>query len=218
MWKYYFFDFNFTIADTTDDIVAAVNATFKNMGLKACSENDIINTIGLSLKDAYITLQADFSDEHIACFCKEIQTRTIQVGQKAYIYQGVKELFQWLHFHNYKIGIVTSNDIKVVKKLLEMNESYPYVDVVIDGNSVPFTKPNPAPILHAMNLVGADHSESVFIGDCLIDARAAKKANIDFVAVLTGWESKKRFLDFGISNTRIFDDIREFYKELSHID
>ena len=215
IWKYFFFDFNFTIADTKDDIVSAFNATFRNMGLKTCSEIDIIKTIGLSLKDAYITLQADFSEKNIAYFCKEIQKKTTQLGKNSYVYNGVKELFQWLNFNHCKIGIVTSNDIEVVKELLEKNGCFSYVDIVIDGNRFPFAKPNPAPILKAMELLGANQYESVFIGDCLIDAQAATNANIDFVAVLTGWENKKSFVEYGISKNFIFDDIQCFFKKIS---
>ena len=218
MWKYFFFDFNFTIADTKEDIVSAFNSTFKEMDLKTCSENEIINTIGLSLKDAYITLQSDCSNDQIDYFCKEVQKKTIQVSQKSYLYNGVKQLFQWLHNKNNKIGIVTSNDIEVVNKILDVYECYSFVDVIVDGNNSPFTKPNPYPILHAMDIVGANHSETVFIGDCIIDAQAAKNANIDFVAVLTGWENKKRFIDFGISDNLIFDNILCFFESIYNMD
>jgi pyrophosphatase PpaX len=59
------------------------------------------------------------------------------------------------------------------------------VDVVIASDDTERHKPDPDPVLAALDRLGAEPSEAAYVGDSPFDIRAAKAAGVFAVAV--GW-------------------------------
>jgi len=66
-----------------------------------------------------------------------------------------------------------------------------YFDYIITGEDVKHGKPNPEMIIKAMKLCRTKKNDTVYVGDAPNDAIAAKRANVRFVAVLTGVMNRK---------------------------
>ncbi|HSO01715.1 MAG TPA: HAD-IA family hydrolase, partial [Gaiellaceae bacterium] len=59
-------------------------------------------------------------------------------------------------------------------------------DVVVGSDDTERHKPDPAPIVHALELLGASPDDAVYVGDSPFDIRAAKAAGVHAVAVTWG--------------------------------
>jgi phosphoglycolate phosphatase len=69
------FDFDYTLADSSEGCVECVNFAFQEMGLDRHSNEKICRTIGLSLKETFLTLSGDRDAVRVTssegCSCSE---------------------------------------------------------------------------------------------------------------------------------------------------
>jgi len=86
-----------------------------------------------------------------------------------------------------------------------------YFDHVISGDDVRRAKPDPAMIKKALRLTRRKSSEAIYVGDAPFDVKAAKRAKVKFVAVLSGVlnrkEAKRMKSDFIISDLSKIDRV-----------
>ena len=95
------------------------------------------------------------------------------------LYRGVKSLLQKLTKSGKKIGIVTSKEfwraeIIIDHFLLPSN-------ILITPEHVKYGKPNPEPILKAIEYLGTCPHETIYIGDMQSDCEAAISAEVDYI-------------------------------------
>ena len=213
MWDCILLDFDYTIVDSSAGIIECFNRSFKELGLPICTAEDIANTIGLSLSDAYTSLQQNqdktLADKFIQLFHKA--SGQIMVNS-ATMYPGVEDFFKWTREQGFMIGIVTSKDALTVNAILRKYGCENYVDVVIGEDEVTLAKPAAEPINTAIGKLHANKSSTVYIGDCLADAEAAYNAQVDFIAVLTGCTRKEEFLNCNCPVLSIYKDINAFWE------
>lgn len=98
--------------------------------------------------------------------------------------KGVVALFSSSH----------KNEIKAIINHLGWND---YFSLLLDGYDIPAPKPAPDGLIKAMKLLGVNESDSVYVGDTIYDALAARSAHIGFAGVTTGTFSKKDFNELG---------------------
>jgi phosphoglycolate phosphatase len=56
---------------------------------------------------------------------------------------------------------------------------------VVGGDSLPVKKPDPAPLLHALDLLGG--GPVIFVGDSEVDAETAQAARVPFLLFTEGY-------------------------------
>ena len=64
--------------------------------------------------------------------------------------------------------------------------SAPPLDVVVGADDTERHKPDPQPLQHALEQLGADRDDAVYVGDSPFDIRAAKGAGMHSIAVTWG--------------------------------
>ena len=64
------------------------------------------------------------------------------------------------------------------------------------GEDVQRHKPDPSVFLQVFDLLKLEPSDCIYIGDNIIDAQAAERARVDFIAVLTGVTSLEEFYKY----------------------
>jgi phosphoglycolate phosphatase len=83
-----------------------------------------------------------------------------------------------------RLGVVTTKTARYSKELLEHMEVLKYFEVLIGREDVINPKPDPEPILKALDLMGVTWHKNVFmIGDTCLDMNSAKSAGIKGIAV-----------------------------------
>ena len=83
---------------------------------------------------------------------------------------------------NYKVGIVTSafrEDVAIAQEIYPIFKKF---DVIVTWDDVAKPKPNPEPILKALELLSIPASNTIYVGDLPTDVQAAKAAGLQSVA------------------------------------
>lgn len=186
MYKAVIFDFDYTLGDTTDGIVKSVDYALEYLGYAAKSVSEIRRTIGLSLKQTFAALTDCHDNEQAERFAKLFRKKADEVmTESAVLYDCVPEILRELH-KTRKIGIVTTKFHYRIEAILRKFSVRKSVDVIIGGEDVKEEKPSPEGLLKAVDMLGLEKREVLYVGDSYIDAAAAQSAGIDFAAVLTG--------------------------------
>lgn len=86
-----------------------------------------------------------------------------------------------------RLGIVTAKRVETVRlAFATLPELERHFEVVVSSEQTERHKPDPEPILHALDELGASPEEAAYVGDSPFDIRAAKAAGTYAVAVTWG--------------------------------
>lgn len=212
MLKAVIFDFDYTLGDSTKGIVLSVNYALEQLGYKTREMDEIKKTIGLSLKATYEVLTAsdrmqkgaESLQDNSQIFAEEAENFTRFFKEKAdnvmvdntQLYQGVKEALQALKAKGYKTAIVTTKFHYRIEQILEKFEAMDLIDLIVGGEDVKAAKPSPEGLLWAIEHLGVEKEEVLYVGDSLVDAKTAQNAQVSFAAVTTGTTGKEEFSQY----------------------
>lgn len=88
------------------------------------------------------------------------------------------------------IGVLSTKFRRRIAAVLEREKMGGHFDVIVGGHDVANHKPHPEGALKAVQAFGAAAGEIIYVGDSVVDAETARRAQLPFVAVLTGVTSR----------------------------
>ena len=192
-----FFDFDFTLADSSTGVVVCMNHALSCLGLPPAPEDAIRRTIGLDLVTVLGILAGDEwkprGGEFLAHFTRKADE--VMVASTVFL-PGAGRVLRTLHGAGYRLGVVSTKYRHRVEEALERDELLRFVDVVVGSDDVPRPKPAPDGLLRAAGALGLATGDCVFVGDSEVDAKAARDAGMAFVAVLTGTTPAETFAGY----------------------
>ena len=192
-------DFDFTLTDSSPGVVACVNEALAGLGLPLASPERIHATIGLSLPH---TLQAltGITDPTIAtAFTRGFVAHADQVMHGlTLLYPWVAETVLALRAAGQRLGIVSSKYRYRIERILAEGGLASQFEVIIGGEDVPQHKPDPAGLLLALQHLNLPAPEVLYVGDHPVDAEAASRAGLPFMAVLTGVSDVPSFAPYPV--------------------
>ena len=83
-------------------------------------------------------------------------------------------------------AVITNSGRHPVDLMLESFGFMPYLSLIVTRNEMTKLKPEPDGLLRALDRLGVRASDSLYVGDSVIDIQASKKAGVKSVAVTTG--------------------------------
>ena len=101
-------------------------------------------------------------------------------------YEGVVEEIRRLKKHGKKLGVVTSKLRDGAMRGLRVSGLDDVFDIVIGCDDVTNSKPHPEPVLRAVEALGVNAAETVFVGDSRHDMESGRAARVQTAAVLWG--------------------------------
>ena len=193
------FDFDGTLADSSAAIAECVDFALHALGLPPASPQQIRQLVGLPLREMFLRLagvEREFlSDNFVRLYRKhadEIMT------DKTFLFDPVPHILPILRKCGLRLGIVSTKGRFRILPVLERENVLQHFQVIIGGEDVSAYKPDPEGLLKAVRRLACVPARSLYVGDSLIDAEAAMRANIPFVAVLSGEISKESFSSYGM--------------------
>ena len=191
------FDFDYTLGDATESIVAGFQSAFGKMGLPIPERDAIRGTVGYVLEDAYTLLSGDSTQEGKETFRPLYQSVAFPMQEAGIpLFPGTAELMQGLNKAGVQLAIVSSRRSASIWPTLEREGLLEYFSLVIGGGEVKRHKPHPEGLLLALERLGLKKEEMLFCGDTVLDAGAAQNAGVDFAAVLNGTTRAEGFEGF----------------------
>jgi len=190
------FDLDGTLIDSTDTIVGCFLHSFDELGFDFKGDiEDIKNEIGYPLDIMYATLGVP--EERIEDFVNSYKQEYRLVSEeKTTLLTGAFEAVK-LASSFARVGIVTTKTTLYTLPLLNNFEIFEYFETIIGRQEVTNPKPNPEPILKAMERMNVDNSAAIYmIGDTKLDLIAANEAGVNGVGVLCGYGKKDDLLKY----------------------
>lgn len=117
--------------------------------------------------------------------------------QRTYVFEGVKQLIDSLVERDVPWGVVTNKSMRFTGPLTKGMPLFASARAVVGGDSTPFSKPHPAPLLEAARQVGVKPIECVYVGDDVRDVQAGKAAGMATVAATYGYLGATDVNDWG---------------------
>ena len=184
-----FFDLDGTLADTAPDLVAAANQLLiaRNLPpkpyeiLRPCASAGARGLIGGAF--GIDTAHPDFiplRDEFFSNYEKALLVNSE-------IFEGVEHLLDQLDEASLPWGIVTNKSERFTNPLTELMGLRQRAVSTVSGDTTPYSKPHPEPILHAARIANIDPAKSVYVGDDIRDIVAGKAAGMKTVAAAYGY-------------------------------
>ncbi len=184
------FDLDGTLVNSATDICAAVNHVLPQIGLPDLEEDAVQRMIGDGLpKLAERALAAAGGDiSRLAQFTKDVNDYyQVHAADHTKCFPGVFETVKHLHDQGMRLGVVTNKPVAATRTILSSLGLSDFIDVVVGGDSLPVRKPDPAPVIEAIRLLGIPSESVIMVGDSAHDINAASGAGIKSVAVTYGY-------------------------------
>ena len=188
-YKGVFFDLDGTLADTAPDLVAAANQLLiaRNLApkqyevLRPCASAGARGLIGGAFgidpeHPDFIPLR----DEFFANYEKALLVNSV-------LFEGVDHLLDQLDGAKLPWGIVTNKSERFTNPLTDLMGLRQRAASTVSGDTTPYSKPHPEPILHAARIANIDPASSVYVGDDIRDIVAGKAAGMKTIAAAYGY-------------------------------
>ena len=188
------FDFDYTLGDSTDGIVACANYALEQLGLPPQSVDAVRRTVGLSLTATYTALTGDPDAEKANLFADGFRRKADEVmAASASLYDGALPFLRGLRAKGIRTAIVTTKFGYRIREILTRFDALDLVDVIVGAEDVTAVKPDPEGLQTALRQLKCAAPDALYVGDSVVDAAAAAAAGIPFVAVLTGTTEREAF-------------------------
>lgn len=191
------FDFDYTLADSTEGIFECINYALDSMGLPIACDDDIKKTIGLSLPATFRKLTDGFRPDGAEDFTHHFIKRADEVmADLSYIYDYVPETLKALKTAGFPLGIVSTKYRYRINTILKRESLNNLIDLIVGGEDVANHKPDPEGLNIALDGLKVRPNETVYIGDSPTDAQTAGNAKVPFIAVLSGVTGRDGFCKY----------------------
>ena len=191
------FDFDYTLADSSEAVVESIKYAFDNLGLCIPTDDEIKRTIGVSMGKTFEILSGKNDEVMIDGFIRFFKEKADEVAlDKTYILDGVEDVLDKLKGNGLTLGIVSTKYRYRIVDVLSRDGLSDYFDIIIGGEDVAEHKPNPEGLNAAISRLGINKEKVLYVGDSITDAETARNAGVSFAAVLTGVTPETDFTEY----------------------
>jgi pyrophosphatase PpaX len=189
------FDLDGTLVDSGAIILASFKHAARTVLARDVEEEQIAALVGGSnLHDQMRVLSPAHVDELVRVYREH--NRPLHDELEAF--EGVEELVKTLSEQGRKLGIVTAKGRQTVDLAFAVLSLERYFDAVVTADMTDHHKPDPAPVLKALELLESEPADAAFVGDSPYDIAAGKAAGVFTVAVSWGKiHPEERLLEAG---------------------
>jgi pyrophosphatase PpaX len=198
------FDLDGTLIDTNELIIKSYLHTLEKYYPGKYKREDVLPFMGPTLTEVFGKMDPDQVEEMILEY-RRFNLANHDLLVKEFI--GVAETVDTLKKKGYKMGIVTTKRHDTVLKGLRLMKLDSYFNVIIAIDHVKKEKPDPEPVLKALEQLGSKPDESIMIGDNFHDILAGKNAGTKTAGV--AWSLKGRDYLAQFEPDYIFDNMAD---------
>ncbi|MFA7270717.1 MAG: phosphoglycolate phosphatase [Sterolibacterium sp.] len=187
-------DLDGTLLDTAPDIAVAANAMLDELGLPACSVDTIRSYIGRGIPTLVkrclagrLDAAADPAAPPAAALASFRRHYAATNGRYATLYPCVIEGLRAMRDKGLRLACVTNKATDFTLPLLAGSGLASWFELVVCGDTLARSKPDPLPLLHICAQFGMPPGEVLLIGDSINDVRAARAAGCPIFCVPYGY-------------------------------
>jgi HAD superfamily hydrolase (TIGR01509 family) len=131
---------------------------------------------------------------------------------------GTRELLEAIAERGWRSVLATSAGPEELAVLRDTLDAEDLICAVTSASDTERAKPHPDIVATALQRIDADPTEAIFLGDAVWDMKAARRAGVPAVAVLSGGSARSDLEDAGAA--AVYDgplDVREHLAEFSQL-
>jgi pyrophosphatase PpaX len=177
------FDLDGTVIDSGAIILASMRHAAKEvLGVEPADEDLIAAVGGPGLEAQMHALAPDRVEELVTVY--RAHNEPLHDGLACC--PGVEDVLVRLKDEGRRLGIVTAKRRKTVELAFDQLPLEHLFETVVGGDETKHHKPDPEPLLLALERLDADADEAAYVGDAPFDVKAAKAAGLFSVSVTWG--------------------------------
>ena len=185
------FDLDGTLIHSAPDLHAAANVMLAGLGRPALTLEQVTGFIGNGvpvLVERCIAATGGGSEPMALSRFSDAYDAAPTALTRAY--PGVVGMLEHLAAAGARMAICTNKPEGPTRRILSDLGLERYFEAIVGGDSLPVRKPDPAPLLHAIEALGAELSETLYIGDSETDAETARRARCAFWLFTQGYRHR----------------------------
>jgi pyrophosphatase PpaX len=128
----------------------------------------------------------EFDEERADELVRVYREHNLAAYRAVTAFAGVEHVLAALHGEGRRLGVVTVKGRPAVDLTFELLPLGRFFATVVTGDDTDRHKPDPHPLLLALERLGADGQRAAYVGDSPFDIRAAKAAGMTSIAVAWG--------------------------------
>ncbi len=217
MEKAVIFDMDGVLFDTERLCRETWNKIAKEKNLENIDEVLTAST-GSNRQDTIVIMKKAYGEDFDAIgfmdICSQINIKRMD-EEGIPIKKGAKEILEFLKEENYKIGLASSTRKFRVLENLEKSGFKDYFQIVVGGDMIEHSKPNPDIYLLACKELGVNPAETFAIEDSPNGIRSAYRAGMKPVMVPDLLVPTEEILSMTVTCKKDLFEVIEYFKSLS---
>jgi pyrophosphatase PpaX len=183
------FDLDGTLVDTITLLLESVRHAFKGRTGRVPTDEEWIAGIGTPLASQLRPYAADEAD--VAALEQSYRGyQRANLDRLTHAYSGVVDTLRTLHERGHPMAVVTSKSNEMAIRTVDYVGLASYFASIVGQESTTRHKPDPAPVLYALEQMHAPVAGAVFVGDSPYDIRSGNAAGVISVAAVWGFYSR----------------------------
>ncbi len=203
------FDLDGTLLDSErNDILAMSRLFHDDLGLDM-DEPEISRYIGVSSREVLEQLAPDRVEELLTVWLGYQE----ELLADSHLFPGITETLLSLSGSRLRLGVVTGqnkSELKITRRHIEIDD---LIDVWVSADDAPFSKPHPAPVHLALDVLGCTPDQAIMIGDTRFDMEAGRQAGT--LIGVASWGVKDLAPLFNFQPDFIFENPQQMQNLLS---
>ena len=177
------FDFDGTVIDSGSIIIASMRHATKTVLGRDIPDEELGRAVGGSgLIEQMRLIDPERVDDLVAVYREHNEPLHAEISECL----GMTDVLTRLKGEGRRLGIVTAKRQETVKLAFSYLPLEHFFDIVVGSDDTERHKPDPQPLQHALERLGVDRDDAVYVGDSPFDVRAAKAAGMHAIAVTWG--------------------------------
>ena len=186
------FDLDGTLADTAADIREALARALATEGLPPVDLASVRLMIGggprLLVIRALDRIGVDDDDERVSRLTEHFHAEYLeQRNELSQLFAGVDEGLERMNLAGLKLGVCSNKPDDLCRLIVDNFDLGDKLDAIIGSGAGLPKKPDPAPLLHVIEKLGATPANTLYVGDSETDVRTARAAGVPVALVTYGY-------------------------------
>jgi phosphoglycolate phosphatase len=214
------FDLDGTLADTSDDLIAAANDTFAEVGLgrplRPRRDRAIAFAGGRAmLRAGFARRERPWDEADVSrLYPRLVELYGGALDVHTRLYDGVEAALGRLAGAGWALGICTNKPERLAVLLLERLGVVRRFAAIVGADTLTVRKPDPRHVLETITRAGGVPDQSVLVGDTATDREAARRAGVP--CVLVGFGPEREIAELLAPEALVdhFDDLPDLLERL----
>lgn len=186
------FDLDGTLINSIDHIISCWQETVRTCLRREVTREELLPTLGRALLECFEEIAPGRGEEMREIYRAHQKTTH---DTMVTLFPGTREALDQLRDAGLTLGLVTSKGLPVASEGLNLFGLMPYFSTLVTYEDTTRHKPNPDPLLVAMDRLGVQPADVIYIGDAVVDIQAGKAAGMHTIGATWGAGDRESLID-----------------------